>query len=98
MATAEPYSRHLRYIAQIHRFETSSSFLMLELAILGLLKEQDLHGYELKKRLTDALGPFSSVSFGSLYPALGRLESAGAVEATTEGGPAPAAARPIPAT
>ncbi len=52
---------------------------MLELAILGLLKEQQLHGYELKKRLTEALGPFSSVSFGSLYPALNRLERSGAV-------------------
>jgi DNA-binding PadR family transcriptional regulator len=54
---------------------------LLELAILGLLKEQDLHGYELKKRLGETLGPFSSVSFGSLYPALNRLESAGAVKA-----------------
>ena len=56
---------------------------MLELAILGLLKEQDLHGYELKKRLSEALGPWSSVSFGSLYPALSRLERSGAVEAAT---------------
>jgi DNA-binding PadR family transcriptional regulator len=55
---------------------------MLELAILGLLKEQDLHGYELKKRLSEALGPLSSVSFGSLYPALSRLERSGAVEVT----------------
>ena len=54
---------------------------MLELAILGLLKESDLHGYELKKRLTEALGPLSTVSFGSLYPALARLEAAGAVKA-----------------
>ncbi|MEA2932341.1 MAG: hypothetical protein QOI56_1126 [Actinomycetota bacterium] len=54
---------------------------MLELAVLGLLKEQQLHGYELKKRLTEALGPFSSVSFGSLYPALNRLEAAGALRA-----------------
>ena len=54
---------------------------MLELAILGLLKESDLHGYELKKRLSEALGPLSSVSFGSLYPALARLEAAGAVKA-----------------
>jgi DNA-binding PadR family transcriptional regulator len=54
---------------------------VLELAILGLLKESDLHGYELKKRLTEALGPLSTVSFGSLYPALARLESAGAVKA-----------------
>ncbi|MDQ4069382.1 MAG: PadR family transcriptional regulator [Actinomycetota bacterium] len=52
---------------------------MLELAVLGVLKEQPLHGYELKKRLTDTLGAFSSVSFGSLYPALARLEAAGAV-------------------
>jgi DNA-binding PadR family transcriptional regulator len=54
---------------------------LLELAILGLLKEQELHGYELKKRLGEALGPLSSVSFGSLYPALNRLEAAGAVKA-----------------
>ena len=66
---------------------------MLELAILGVLKEQQLHGYELKKRLTDALGAFSSVSFGSLYPALARLEAAGAVrvvEETPASLPAPA--------
>jgi DNA-binding PadR family transcriptional regulator len=60
---------------------------LLELAILGLLKEQELHGYELKKRLTEALGAFSSVSFGSLYPALARLEGVGAVRAV-EVGPA----------
>ena len=54
---------------------------MLELAVLGLLKEQQLHGYELKKRLTESLGPFSTVSFGSLYPALNRLEASGAVRA-----------------
>ncbi|MGH9277382.1 MAG: helix-turn-helix transcriptional regulator [Acidimicrobiales bacterium] len=72
---------------------------MLELAILGLLKEQELHGYELKKRLVDALGPFSSVSFGSLYPALARLQRAGAVEASApppSGGSADE--RPIPMT
>jgi DNA-binding PadR family transcriptional regulator len=54
---------------------------MLELAILGLLKEQELHGYELKKRLSDRIGFASGVSFGSLYPALARLERAGAVKA-----------------
>jgi DNA-binding PadR family transcriptional regulator len=60
---------------------------VLELAILGLLKEQDLHGYELKKRLADMLGLGSGVSFGSLYPALGRLEAAGAVQAIDVHGP-----------
>ena len=29
---------------------------MLELAILGLLKERSMHGYQLSKRLTDSLG------------------------------------------
>lgn len=53
---------------------------MLELAILGLLKEKDMHGYELKKRLGDALGGFWQVSYGSLYPALKRLQRDGAVE------------------
>jgi DNA-binding PadR family transcriptional regulator len=54
---------------------------MIDLAILGLLDEQDLHGYELKKQLADLVGARSGVSFGSLYPALARLEKAGAVKA-----------------
>jgi DNA-binding PadR family transcriptional regulator len=54
---------------------------VIDLAVLGLLKESDLHGYELKKRLREVLGPLSSVSFGSLYPALNRLERDGLVKA-----------------
>jgi DNA-binding PadR family transcriptional regulator len=53
---------------------------MLELAILGLLKERTMHGYQLSKRLTDTLGGFWRVSYGSLYPSLKRLERDGAVE------------------
>ncbi len=53
---------------------------MLELAILGLLKERSMHGYQLSKRLTDTLGGFWRVSYGSLYPTLKRLERRGAVE------------------
>jgi DNA-binding PadR family transcriptional regulator len=52
---------------------------VLETAILGLLMDSDLHGYELKKRLTELFGTWSSVSFGSLYPALARLERSGYV-------------------
>ena len=59
---------------------------MLEIAVLGLLKEQDMHGYELKKRLADVFGLASAVSFGSLYPALARLEGAGAVSVVTRTG------------
>ena len=53
---------------------------MLELAILGLLKEQPLHGYELKKRLSETLGSLWGISYGSLYPALRRLERDGEIE------------------
>lgn len=67
---------------------------MLDLAILGLLEERDLHGYEIRRQLRDGLGLLANVSFGSLYPALARLERAGAVVAAEapEGGetsPAP---------
>ena len=64
---------------------------MLELAVLGLLSEQPRHGYELKKRLSETLGSLWGISFGSLYPALRRLERAGAIEEIDEesagGGP-----------
>jgi DNA-binding PadR family transcriptional regulator len=53
---------------------------MLELPVLGLLKERSMHGYELRKQLGAMLGPFWQVSWGSLYPTLRRLAKAGAVE------------------
>lgn len=53
---------------------------MIELAILGALKERPMHGYELKKRLSAMLGHFWQISFGSLYPALKRLENSDSIE------------------
>ena len=53
---------------------------MLELAVLGLLKEKPMHGYELKQHLNDQLGAFGRFSYGSLYPTLKRLAKEGAVE------------------
>ena len=57
---------------------------MLELPVLGLLKERAMHGYELRKQLGTMLGPFWQVSWGSLYPTLRRLAKAGAVEKVVE--------------
>ncbi len=71
---------------------------MLELAILGLLKELPLHGYELKKRLNDTLGHVWGVSYGSLYPALARLERMGAIEVVDPPAAPPAGSIPMPAT
>ena len=50
---------------------------MLEIAVLGLLNESPMHGYELRKRLASLLGTFRAFSYGSLYPTLRRLSEAG---------------------
>ena len=50
---------------------------MLEIAVLGLLNESPMHGYELRKRLATLLGTFRAFSYGSLYPTLRRLSEAG---------------------
>lgn len=50
---------------------------MLEIAVLGLLSESPMHGYELRKRLASTLGTFRAFSYGSLYPTLRRLSEAG---------------------
>jgi len=57
--------------------------------VLGVLVEQPRHGYELKKRLGETLGPLWGISFGSLYPALRRLERSGAIQEVDEAETAP---------
>ena len=53
---------------------------MLEIAVLGLLNESPMHGYELRKRLATLLGTFRAFSYGSLYPTLRRLSEAGWIQ------------------
>ena len=50
---------------------------VLDIAILGLLMDRDHHGYEIRTQLRDRLGVSANVSFGSIYPALARLERHG---------------------
>lgn len=52
---------------------------MLEMAVLGLLLESPMHGYELRKRLTGLLGAFRAFSYGSLYPTLKRMQTDGLI-------------------
>ena len=59
---------------------------MLEFAILGLLHQSPMHGYELRKELSAVLGGLRSISYGSLYPALRRMHAAGLI-ATDEPDP-----------
>lgn len=49
----------------------------LELAVLGLLSESPMHGYELRKQLNVVLGWTRVLSYGSLYPALKKMLRAG---------------------
>ena len=56
---------------------------MLELAILGLLQEAPMHGYELRKELATKLGTLrAAISYGTLYPTLKRLHAAGWISET----------------
>ncbi len=57
---------------------------MLDFAVLGLLQDGPLHGYELRKQLGRRLGGFRAFSYGSLYPALRRLLRAGSIAETTD--------------
>lgn len=53
---------------------------VLEFAVLGVLSDGPLHGYELRKRLSVVLGPFRALSYGSLYPCLRRLQGRGLID------------------
>ena len=52
---------------------------VLELAVLGLLHETPMHGYELRKRLNALLGTFRAFGYGSLYPCLKELLAEGLI-------------------
>jgi DNA-binding PadR family transcriptional regulator len=64
---------------------------VLELAVLGLLHETPMHGYELRKRLNAVLGAFRAFGYGSLYPCLKDLLAQGLIAEDTAAG----AAKPL---
>lgn len=53
----------------------------LELAILGLLHDSPMHGYELRKQLIALLGWGRVLSYGTLYPCLKALVKTGHIVA-----------------
>ncbi len=63
---------------------TSNRPGVLELAVLGLLHKNPMHGYELRKRLNALLGAFRAFSYGSLYPCLKQLLTAGLIAEETD--------------
>jgi DNA-binding PadR family transcriptional regulator len=65
-------------------YVTSNRSGVLELAVLGLLHETPMHGYELRKRLNALLGAFRAFSYGSLYPCLKQLLAEGLIAEETD--------------
>ena len=66
---------------------------VLELAVLGLLHENPMHGYELRKQLNVMLGTFRAFSYGSLYPCLKDLLTRGLIAEETPDSPRPLSGR-----
>ena len=52
------------------------------LLILAILRDDELYGYEIAARIRERSGAFIDPGEGWLYPALHRLETGGALEAT----------------
>ena len=65
---------------------------VMELAVLGLLQQSPMHGYELRKRLNAMLGSLRAFSYGSLYPCLKDLVARGWI---VEDGPAEQETAPL---
>ena len=59
---------------------------ILEIAVLGLLKDRPMHGYEMIQELESRTGGIWRPSPGSVYPTLQMLEDEGLIEAEATGG------------
>lgn len=54
------------------------------LVILGLLRARQMYGYELKHTIERHMGDWTSIAFGSIYFALGKMAREGLVEKLRE--------------
>ena len=59
-----------------------------EVAVLALLEEQPLYGFEIAKRIEENTGGALKFTMASLYPLLYELEKRGCVKAQWEANPA----------
>ncbi len=47
--------------------------------ILGFLHDRDMTGYDIRQRFARSFSFFSGISFGSIYPAIAKLEKSGLI-------------------
>jgi len=61
---------------------------MLEYIILGLLMSKEMSGYDLKQYMLKSTSNFFNAGYGSIYPALKRMEAKGLISSreTVDGG------------
>lgn len=57
---------------------------LAKLAVLGVLMEKPMHGYELKQYFETRMLVFWMISYGSIYPVLKKLKEEGSVVARRE--------------
>jgi len=61
--------------------------MSIRCALLGLLAEKTMHGYELKSKFDDITGGFWQLNCGQVYATLVRLQREGLVERVPSSGP-----------
>jgi DNA-binding PadR family transcriptional regulator len=84
MYRLDTFDRYIESSVLVKGVPMRSKAGVLELAVLGLLNESPMHGYELRKRLNTLLGMFRAFSYGSLYPCLKQLLAAGWIAKDTD--------------
>jgi DNA-binding PadR family transcriptional regulator len=76
---ASPLQRHLRRKPRRHHSQSQEVTMPVKHALLALLAERDLTGYELKLRFERVLGEFWQLNSGQVYSTLERLRREGFV-------------------
>ncbi|MFP4384071.1 MAG: PadR family transcriptional regulator [Spirochaetia bacterium] len=56
-----------------------------KLAVLGMLYEKDMHGYDIKKHIEERMGDYTDIKFGSIYYFLSSFLEEGYVTETRPG-------------
>ncbi|HUU28345.1 MAG TPA: PadR family transcriptional regulator [archaeon] len=61
-------------------YKFKGSRIITKTVILGMLAQKQMHGYEIKKRISEALGESADINFGSIYYGLKSLTAQGFVD------------------
>jgi DNA-binding PadR family transcriptional regulator len=74
----------LTYIAAIYVMDIYGGSMDIQSVLLGFLMHKSMTGYDLKKAFSISFSFFSGLSYGSIYPALKKMENRGLISKKTE--------------